>query len=94
MTEQDVKRVYATLASRARLEYGPAFSCLRRLWSNSSEAVGRATLPESEHDRARGFAFMHPGLLDGCLHAIAGLSPSDAAADAAAAAAADRKSVV
>jgi hypothetical protein len=79
LTEVDTDSMYEALASRARLEYGPAFRCLRRLWSGRMEAVGHAVLPEgAEAARAGAFAFMHSGLLDSCLHAIAGLDPTGA----------------
>src|SRR6185312_11990358 len=48
---------------------GPSFRCLRAAWHCSGDMYAEAILPESEHDGAKGFA-VHPGLLDGALHAL------------------------
>jgi len=60
--------LYDRLAE-AGLEYGPAFQGLMGVWSRGDELFAEVSLPESEHQRARGFA-LHPALLDAALHAL------------------------
>ena len=76
--EVDVDQLYMRLADGG-LECGPSFRCLRRAWRRSQDMYAEAVLPESEHDGAKGFA-LHPGLLDGALHALgAGMLGTSAA---------------
>ena len=57
---------YAALLS-GRLEYGPAFRGITRLWGGEREALGELTLPRN----GRGGLGIHPALLDSALQVAA-----------------------
>ena len=64
--EHDVEELYSSLAA-AGLNYGPQFSCVRRVWTQDENAWAVLELPSQGKVLAERFV-MHPGLLDACAH--------------------------
>jgi len=73
---------YDERAAEQGVEYGSTFQSLRRLWRGNGESLGEVELNqdlESELDRY----VLHPALLDGCLHVLAGLQEEKESSDIA-----------
>ena len=68
----DVDRVYDGFAT-VGLEYGPAFQGLRSAWRRGEEIFAEIALPEELLSQARHYG-IHPALLDGALHSLAGMT--------------------
>ncbi len=54
--------------------YGPAFRGLQQIWRSEGEALGKMELPEALTAEA-GSYFMHPALLDACIHLLGAAVP-------------------
>ncbi|MCG3178713.1 MAG: L-threonine 3-dehydrogenase [Phycisphaerae bacterium] len=75
---------YARLAEQG-LEYGPAFRGIERLFSGPGEALARIVpSPPIAAAAAAGAFHVHPAILDACLQAVLGATPSQSAAEAGA----------
>jgi mycoketide-CoA synthase len=66
-----VEEFYPNMA-RNGYAYGPAFQCLHAAWVRGDEVFAEVALPAELQGQARQFT-LHPALLDGALHAVAGL---------------------
>ncbi len=76
--ELEVEGIYDGLAG-VGLEYGPAFQGLRWAWRRGEEVFAEVELGD-EGQRGEAAAYgLHPALLDAALHAVAALTPSEAA---------------
>ncbi len=67
---------HRTRMAARRIDFGPAFQGLERLWIGDGEAVGLARLPEAAGSAA-GYR-IHPAFLDACLQSAAALLDGDA----------------
>jgi acyl transferase domain-containing protein len=63
--ELGAEECYARLKA-ARLDYGPTFQGIERIWLGEGEALARVRLPEAVRPEA-GEYVCHPALLDACL---------------------------
>jgi len=77
LREDDTAAIYGRFA-RYGTDYGPSFRVVVELRGGVDEAIARLDLPAALQSDASRF-HLHPALVDGALHAIAGL---EAAADA------------
>lgn len=75
-----------------RIQYGPAFQGLLRVWHGQGEAVGHVRLPEAAGSAER--YHIHPALLDACLQVGAGLLEGATAEETWVPAAIDRLQVL
>jgi myxalamid-type polyketide synthase MxaB len=64
---------YQHLAS-VGADYGPAFRGLQQIWRRDGEALGKMVLPDSLTQDAGNY-FMHPALLDSCIHLLGAAVP-------------------
>jgi len=72
-TQLSPPQFYSTVAERG-MDFGPAFQCIRDLWTDAGESLAYVCGPE---DAAEIYG-IHPALLDGCFQAIgAALPPGD-----------------
>jgi phthiocerol/phenolphthiocerol synthesis type-I polyketide synthase C len=73
--------LYASLKS-AGLDYGPSFQGVAELWGGNREALGEVSLPPAaiSATQANGTSdgsWIHPALLDSCVHVLAAALPEE-----------------
>ena len=73
--------LYASL-KKAGLEYGPGFQGVQQLWCGQREALGEVRLPAAavpirQTNGKFDDGWIHPALLDSCLHVFAAALPED-----------------
>ncbi len=69
LTPQSAADCYAH-CEKMGLGYGPDFRGLRDLWLGGKQALARIEAPASLHDAGSETYWMHPVVLDACLHAL------------------------
>ncbi len=67
--------VYERIA-RQGLRYGPSFRLLQQVAREPGKALGLVGLPEDPPSQTEGY-WLHPAMLDACLHVIAGMPETD-----------------
>jgi NADPH:quinone reductase-like Zn-dependent oxidoreductase/acyl carrier protein len=78
--QKTATELYASLKD-AGLEYGPLFQGVQQVWCGSREALGKVFLPKqayvSENREDSDSSWIHPALLDSCLHVLAAALPEE-----------------
>src|SRR5690606_28529004 len=74
----DVDQYYRRLEALG-LSFGPRFRAASRIWRGDGAALGEMKLPAILRSEEGGYRWIHPALLDACLHVIGAALPGGGA---------------